>query len=205
MTRIVFVALLGLLVQQPAVAQARRSGSPYPSPSSSRPGQSVVPPRPAPQTPYDSTVEGIIDLGTKVAELKSALELYRRAAFNEPTGTVLERAEVFGNSCRTLVTSVTRTQGLLCRSCLPRTAQDAINAYRAYLPTLSRLGQQCSARLRQLRSGASSDTAAARLRAETRPMSDRITEGLRPYEARLLAVRREFGWEQPVIPSRPRD
>ncbi len=195
------VALLGLLVQQPAMSQTRRPAAPPAAQQTTRLGQNEVPPRPEPRTPYDSTVEAIIDLGTKVAEVKSGLELFRRAAFNEPTGTVLERSEVFGRSCRNMVSAVRRAEGLLCRSCLPRTAQEAVNAYRNNLPNLSRLGTQCASRLEQLRRGVSADTAAARLRREARPMSARLTDGLRPYETRLLAVRREFGWEQPVMPS----
>ena len=72
----------------------------------------------------------------KVAEVRSTYELYRRAAFNDPNGAVIERATLYRSNCRALAAAARQAEQRICRSCLPPNAQPAINQYRANLPAL---------------------------------------------------------------------
>lgn len=153
----------------------------------------------------DSVVSAVTHIGAAVAEVKSSLELYRRAAFNEPAGALLQWAGRFSRSCQELAQAVERHQGKLCRSCLPSQAQRAVDGYRGYMPALARMGRQCSTRVQRVSASTPADSVPARLRREARPIGNSIVEGLRPYEAHLQEVRVAFGWERPpTAPARPR-
>jgi hypothetical protein len=196
------IALTLLLVaapQQPAPRQA-----PTAAPTSPARPQQAAPARPAPPTAPESTVAAITDIGTRVAEAKNAYDVFRRSAFNDPNGKVLERAEVFRTSCRQMAEAADRGQRMLCRACFPAAVQASVDRYREVLPSLGRTGRQCASRVQQLRAGVTPDTAALRLRRDVRPMGERLVTGVRPYEARLEEVRRQFGWAQPVMVPTPR-
>lgn len=159
----------------------------------------VQPLRPAqPRTAYDTTREMIIDVGRRVADVRTGIELYRRAAFNAPDGAVLEDANLFGRSCRDLAEIADRARRGMCRQCLSPSAQRAVESYRAYLPILARMARDAEARVRQL---ATRDSSATRLRRDVLPANNRVVSGLRPYEARLQQVRVAFGWTAPGTPT----
>jgi len=192
----VLIPLLALLTQQPAQRPHQR-----PAPTPPQGGQAEIARAPTLRTPYDTTRQSIIELGTRVADVRSLLELYRRAAFNDPDGAVLESAGRLSRGCRMLADSVDVARRKICRHCLSPSAQSAVEDYRAYLPTLAGVARQCSTRLHQLATG---DSSAARLRREALPVSNRLVTGVRPYEARLQQVRIAFGWAAPArTPARP--
>jgi hypothetical protein len=154
-----------------------------------------------PRTPFDTTRATLIEIARRVADLKSSLDMYRRAAFNEPDGALLENAGMFARDCRALAEAAEHGRRTLCRHCLAPSAQGPVDEYRAYLPTLARVGRQCAARVEQLRSGRSAQAAAAGLRRDVLPANNRVVDGLRPYEARLQQVRIAFGWAMPPTPA----
>ena len=154
-----------------------------------------------PLTPDDTTRELIIDVGRRVADVRTGIELYRRAAFNSPDGELLEDANIFARSCRDLAETAERARRSMCRQCLSPTAQRATEGYRAYLPALARMARDAEARVRQL---AARDSGAARLRRDVLPANNRIVAGLRPYEARLHQVREAFGWTATTGTPTPR-
>lgn len=195
MTILLASALAAVLQQGAAPARPQQQQVPRPSMALT---QST-----GPQTPFDSSVAALTDVGTKVAEMRSAYELYRRAVFNQPDGAILERGDLYKNSCSALATSVQRAQRHLCRTCMATNVRPAIEQYRANLPSLARVANQCAARMARLR-GRGNAAAAEAMRADIRPEGERLVNGLRPYEARLADVRRVMGWEQREVLPTPR-
>lgn len=149
-----------------------------------------------------ATRQAITDVGRGVAEARSTHELLRRAVFNSSDAQVVERAQQMQQRCRELVTIVQSATGRLCRSCYAAVAQRAIDAYRTGLPAVGQVGTRCVSRLTQdLRAR----NAAAAVRASIRIIGEALAGGLRPYEARLLEVRRAFGLVAPPgAPARRR-
>lgn len=191
---------LSAALQQQAPLPARQQ----PRPNAARPSATVIQPSAPsqPQTPFDSTVGAISDIGTKVAEVRSNYELYRRAAFNDPNGALVERATLYRASCRALAAATTQGEHRICRACLPRTAQPAIDRYRANLPALHAIADQCATRIDRLRARGNENAVAAAMRADARAEADRLVVGFRPYEARVVDVRRVMGWDQrPIVPT----
>jgi len=186
--------LLAAAAQQPAQR---------PRPEPARQPSAVTPPGTTSQpSPFDSTVAAISDIGTKVAEARSTYELYRRAAFNDPDGALLDRASLYRTKCRALAAAVLQGERRICRNCLPRTAQPAIDRYRANLPALKAMADQCVTRLDRLRARGNESAVAAAMRADVRAEGDRLVTGLRPYEARVADVRKVMGWDQqPNVPT----
>jgi hypothetical protein len=76
------LALVAALWQQPAPASAQ-----------SRERRAAA---------WDSTTSLVVAVGLGVAEVKSGLELYRRAVFNAPDAEVLSAAQVFRSRCHSL-------------------------------------------------------------------------------------------------------
>lgn len=188
----------GVALQQPAQ---------QPRPATVRPQVTVQTQQQAsspshPLTPFDSTVGALSDVGTKVAEVRSTYELYRRAAFNEPDGALIERANLYRSNLRTLMAAIVEAQHRICRSCLPRSVQPAVDQYRANLPALSRTAEQSAARIAQLKSRGSTASVATAMRADVRAEGERLMMGTRTYEARVADVRRVMGWDQtPPVPT----
>lgn len=188
--RLVHLALLVpglLLAQQPGVAP--------PPPGSVAPG-------PPPRTAFDSTVRLITDLGTRVAEVRSAVDLLRRAAYNEPDGTVRERVGLTEAKCRALAAAAEEARLRMCRTCTSATVRPPLERYRAQLPRVAALGRRCALRMGQLRA-TRSPGAAAEARREGRAYARTIAAGLRAYEDRVAEIRQAFGWAPPPTRTAP--
>lgn len=178
-----------LLALLPFVAQQPSAGA-------------LVRPRPTtvPRTRYDSTVAAVRDIGNQVARVKSDLDLFHRATAARPSGEVIQRASGLRSSCDAMASAIQRGLPMLCRGCLARSMQTSIDRYRAYLPALARVGRQCAARIRQLTRSGAEDAQAGALKREANALSARVVGGIVPYEQRLAAVRRAFGWA-PASPA----
>jgi len=151
--------------------------------------------QPAAVSAQSGTRQAITDVGRGVAEARSAHDRLRRAVFNSTDALVLERAREMQQRCGELVTIAQSAPGRLCRSCYAAGAQRAIDAYRiAGLPSVRRVGTRCG---NQLTQDLRARNAAAAVRASIRIVSQTITAGLLPYEAKLYEVRRAFGLEAP--------
>jgi hypothetical protein len=187
-------------LQQPAPRPAQ------PPPTPPRQPSVVAQPSSAnqPMSPFDSTVAALSDIGTKVAEVRSTYELYRRAAFNEPNGALVERSALYRTNCRALSTATRQGERRICRSCLPHDVQTTIDQYRAHLPALRTVAEQCVTRIERLRARGGENVVAAAMRADVRAEGDRLANGLRPYEARVADVRRAMGWDQQPNAPTPR-
>jgi hypothetical protein len=163
-----------------------------------QPGR-VVGPVPGQQSSgFDSTRARVAEVGQRVADVRSALELFRRAVFNSPDAEVVSTAAGFRLQCRSLDSTAAVAARKVCRSCAERTLQAALNDYRAVLPSVSRVGAQCATRLARLLHG---EHAAERLRRDVRVVGNGIVEGLLPYERRLQVLRVAAGWAP--RPKRP--
>jgi hypothetical protein len=197
---IIFAAcVLSVVLQQPAPRPAQP-----PRPNAARPSSVVArPSSPSqPTTPYDSTVGALTDIGTKVAEVRSTYDLYRRAAFNDPNGALVERAALYRTNCRALSDATRQGERRICHSCLPRNVQAVVDRYRAHLPALRTVAEQCASRIDRLRARGNENVVAAAMRADVRAEGGRLVTGLRPYEERVTDVRRVMGWDQqPIVPT----
>jgi len=158
------------------------------------------PTTPAGDSARSATRQAISDVGRGVAEARSTHELLRRAVFNSTDAQVVEQARGMQQRCRELVTIVQSATGKLCRSCFSAIAQRAIDAYRAGLPAVRQVGTRC---VNQLAQDQRSRDAATAVRASIHTLGQVLTEGLMPYEAKLLEVRRAFGLVvTPNVPAR---
>lgn len=192
------VLVLGTVLQQQAPRPAQQ-----PRPTPARQPVVVQPSSPSqPTTPYDSTVGALSDIGTKVAEVRSTYELYRRAAFNDPNGALIERATLYRTNCRALAAAIQQGERRICRNCLPRNVQVSVDQYRAHLPALRAVAEQCATRVDRLRARGDENVVATAMRADVRAEGDRLALGLRTYETRVRDVRRVMGWDQqPNVPT----
>lgn len=148
--------------------------------------------------------ETITDVGMRVAEVRSALDLFRRAAFNSSNSVAVERAQVLRRRCAELEVAARAARTRICRACFAAAVQPAIERYRGGLVGTGQLGARCAGVLAgRLRA----DPGGASARRDARSMSELIVGGLRPYEAQLHDVRVALGLEvaapQPA-PPRPR-
>jgi hypothetical protein len=194
------VLVLGMALQQPAPHPAPQHQSPPARPAADAQGSSPS----HPLTPYDSTVGALSDVGTKVAEVRSTYELYRRAAFNDPNGALLERAALYRTNCRTLAAATRQAEQRICRHCLPHSVQPTVDQYRAHMPALRTVAEQCVTRIDRLKARGDEAAVAAAMRADARAEGDRLAVGLRPYEARVADVRKVMGWDQQPATPTPR-
>jgi hypothetical protein len=148
--------------------------------------------------------QAITDVGMSVAEVRSALDLYRRAAFNSPSSVAVERAQVLRRRCAELDVAARAARTRICLRCFAADVQPAIERYRGGLVGTAQLGVRCAGVLaRRLRA----DPTGTAARSDARSASELIVEGLRPYEDRVRGVRVALGLEvaapQPA-PRRPR-
>ena len=144
--------------------------------------------------------QAITDVGMSVAEVRSALDLYRRAAFNSPNSVAVERAQVLRRRCGELDVAARAARTRICRRCFAAGVQPAIERYRGGLVGTAQLGARCAGVVaRRLRA----DPTGAAARSDARSASELIVEGLRPYEDRVHGVRVAFGLEV-AAPRRPR-
>ena len=141
----------------------------------------------------------VMDVGRSVADLRSAHEALRRAAFNSSDAIVVQRAQELGQRCQDLAALARASSGRICRTCFGAFAQRAMNGYRAGLPGVSQVGAQCATHLTQY---LATGTPAATIRRNVWSVGRTVVAGLYPYEARLKDVRQAFGLEAP-LPGKP--
>jgi len=133
--------------------------------------------------------QAIMDVGKGVADFRTAHDALRRAVFNSSDAVIVQQMQAMRRSCQDLTAVARAAPPRLCRHCFGGGAQAAVNAYRAVLPTVAQLGMRCSTRMdRDLRAKEPAATLRRGIWAFTRDEVD----GLAPYEARLLGVRRAF-------------
>lgn len=167
--------------------------------------QQQVPRRLAPGTPQASdsvqaaTVQAITEVGRSVADMRSAHEFLRRAAFNQTEPMVVERAQQMQQRCRDLTTVARAAVARVCRRCFAAAAQRALNAYRGVLPSVGQVGTRCANQLGQMLRAR--DPAAA-VRRNVWSITRTIVQGLLPYEARVQEVRQAFNLVPPPHPAR---
>jgi hypothetical protein len=114
---------------------------------------------------------------------------------------VVDRATRLQDRCRAMARSAADDGRMLCRTCVQGERQAALERYRAYLASLQQVGRQCSTTVsRQHQEGRVEETAVG-LKREARGIGNRIASGLVPYEQRLEAVRRAFGWTSTSAPG----
>jgi hypothetical protein len=178
------------LIAAAALAQA---------PSAQSPGL-VLPGGRPPANAYDSTVRALAVVGQRVAEVKSALGQFRRAAFNGQDAQVVQWGDTLAQRCRQLNEQAAGAQRTLCRGCLNARRQASVEEYRAVLPRVGLMARGCDTTLRQLRRDSAAATA-RNYRREVRNIGNRIVLALRPYEERLARVRDAFGWSDRTSPA----
>jgi hypothetical protein len=151
---------------------------------------------------FDTTGAAVTAVGDRVAEVKSALDLFRRAVFNAPDAEVLGTADLFAQRCHGLDSTATAASRRICRSCVAAKVNAALGGYRQIMPAVARTGARCASRLRQLLVGPS---AGKRLRADVRNVGNAVVAGLVPYEQRLRVLREALGAVPPntIPPRRP--
>lgn len=136
--------------------------------------------------------QAITDVGMSVAEVRSALDLYRRAAFNSPNSVAVERAQVLRRRCAELDVAARAARTRICLRCFAADVQPAIERYRGGLVGAAQLGARCAGVMaRRFRA----DPTGAAARSDARSASELIVEGLRPYEDRVRGVRVALGLE----------
>lgn len=148
----------------------------------------ALPQDPPPRTSSDTTLFQVVAIGRAVAEVKAELDRFRMLARNDDSGRLTESSDMFRTRCQELAVVAQKAGRTMCRTCLTRGLQPAINQYRAFMPSLARLGTRCAATLGRLRV-ADPVAAAGNLRRGARNMSTFMVAGLRRYEARLVPVR----------------
>jgi hypothetical protein len=139
------------------------------------------------QAAFDSSNAALRHVGAPVAEVKSALDVYRRAVFNGTDDEVRHNADYLRTSCRAVDSVAKVMEGKVCRHCAAPDVQSAFDGYRRMLPSLSRGAARCAARVAQLQRG---EDAAKRLRRDVRDIGNPLILTLRGYEARLAVLLR---------------
>ena len=169
--------MLALLAAFAALQQpARRPSTPAAGPAAQAPA-----PRNA---AFDSTSQMIIEVGKAVADVKSEVDRFRNAAYNDPGGTLLEYAAAVKTRCQALAAVARQGARVICRHCVGGGVQPAMEQYRAFLPTVSQLGARCAADVQRLR-GRGDAAGADALRRGARSLSDNVVNGMRAYEAHI--------------------
>ena len=148
---------------------------------------------------FDSTEAAFKQVGLPVAQVKSGIDIYRRAVFNGLDDEVLRTAAFLRRSCETADTTVRRAQTRICRHCGAADVQPALDAYRGMLPSLRAAMARCAGRLQQLQRGSEP---AKQLRAAVRDVGNPLVENLRRYERYVTGVRKALGITS-ATPGRP--
>jgi len=145
---------------------------------------------------FDTTKAVVGLVGKPIAEVRSALDVYRRAVFNGTDDEVLHNADYLRTSCEAVDSAAKRNVTRVCRHCAAGDVQAAFDRYRQMLPSLSSGAGRCAARLWRLERG---PDAAKRLRQDVRVIGNPLIMTLRGYEARLTVVLRVLN----IIPAAP--
>jgi hypothetical protein len=166
--------------------------------------------QPFQQQAQDTTALGvsrqtISSVGLAVAEVRGALDLFRRAVFNDPDAIVVERARLLRGKCDALATAARQAPAQICRTCF-HGAQPEIERYRTSLGATVQTSARCVRTIDGLERGRN---AGAALKRGFRPLSQQVIAGLLPYESAIHGVRLALGLEVPVQraappPRRPR-
>ena len=144
----------------------------------------------------------IVDIGAAIADVKSEFDRFRTAAYNDPSGTLLEYAATVRTKCQALAAAAQKGARVICRHCVGGGVQPAVDQYRAYLPVVSQLGSRCVAEVQRLR-GRGDDAGTAALRKGARNFSDSILNGVRGYEAHLAPLLAVLGGHSMAPAHRP--
>ncbi len=145
---------------------------------------------------FDTTTATIGAVSDRVADVKSALDLFRRAVFNAPDGEVMITAEMFRARCHSLDSVAAAAPKRVCRSCAAPRVNAALSGYRRVMPVVARTGARCASRLERLANG---PDGAKGLRREVRSIGNGIVAGFVPYERQLQVLTEALG----VAPPRP--
>lgn len=149
---------------------------------------------------FDSTTALVVTVASSVAEVKSNLDLFRRAVFSGPDGDVLTSASPFEQHCQQLRAAALTASRKICRHCGSPDVQRALEGYRRAMPGLARAGAGCSSRIARLLVAPSQHDAAVALRHDFRAIGQPIVDAIIPYEARLRVLREATGWAHaPVV------
>jgi hypothetical protein len=134
----------------------------------------------------DSSRAAIAHMADRVADVRSALDVYRRAVFNGTDAEVLSMAAFLRNACHGMDSVAGPTVRKVCRRCaFQREVQAAFDGYRQAIPAVGRAGAGCVTRLTQL---ARRPAPAKGFRDEVRAIGNPIVSALMTYEQRLHAV-----------------
>ena len=150
---------------------------------------------------FDSSKAVISLVGSPVAEVKSALDVYRRAVFNGTDAEVLHNADYLRTSCQAVDSVAKVMAGRICRHCAAGFVQAAFDGYRQMLPSLSRGTARCAARVWDLEHAAD---AAKRLRHDVREIGNPLILTLRGYEGRLSVLLKAINAAPADVPAPPR-
>jgi hypothetical protein len=169
-----------------------------------QPQSSVAERRQASAENFDSTTAQVVTVASGVAEVKSSLDLFRRAVFNGPDGDVLMSAGAFAQHCQHLQAEALDAVRKVCRHCGSPEVQRALEGYRRAMPGLARGGASCSARISRLLGAPAQHDAAAALRRDVRVIGQTIVDAVVPYEERLHVLREAAGWAHAAAPPATR-
>jgi hypothetical protein len=155
--------------------------------------------RPLQQQSSDTTAQAvsratISGVGLAVAEVRGALDLFRRAVFNDPDAVVVERAQLLRGKCDALATAARQAPARICRTCF-HGAQPEIERYRTSLGSTVQTGVRCVGTVDGL---VRQRNASAALKRGFRPLSQQLIAGMLPYENAIHALRLALGLEVPV-------
>jgi hypothetical protein len=179
---LLILSLAGVLLQQPLNARPQaQQGAP----------------------PFDSTTKLVSSTGKVVGQVKSALEMYRRAVFNGPDPDVLDASTSLRLQCHSLDSAAVFAARRVCRRCTQPNVQSALDRYREIMPEVASVGSRCAARLALLLRKPAPE-AARQLRHDVRVVGNAIVTGLIPYERRLEALRDVAGWAPARTNTAPR-
>jgi hypothetical protein len=151
--------------------------------------------RVAREVAFDTSTAVLTQVGAPVAEVRSALDVYRRAVFNGTDADVLTNAHYLWTSCLAVDSVARVAANKVCRHCAAKDVQAAFDGYRQMLPSLSRGAGRCASRVAQL---AAARDAAKLLRRDVREIGNPLVLTLRAYESRTGALRKALN----VIPAR---
>ncbi len=149
---------------------------------------------------FDTARAIVSAVGRSVADVRSNLELYRRAVFNSTDADVLSTADALRGTCLALNTEALSGARRMCRTCGAREVQPSLQGYRGVLPEVGRTGAQCAGELSRL---LRAREAAKELRHGVFAVGNIIFRGLVPYERRLGALRVAAGWAPPRVAPVP--
>jgi hypothetical protein len=151
-----------------------------------QPGRDAAQARRARTAAYDSSTAAVSHLADRVADVKSGLELFRRAAFGGTDDELISAADGFWIRCHALDSVAVLTYRTVCTRCaFQPPVQRALNGYREIVPSVGRAGAGCASRIAQL---SRRPDAAKQLRREVRDIGNPIVGALIGYERRLSVL-----------------